>query len=217
MNQDQFTLEIGKENSFQRDTEGDIKEISGLVYEPKFLNEGECHDLLREIDSQTWMRDLQRRVQHYGWRYDYSARFVSEELRIGPLPDWILIFAERLHQMEWFDRIPDQVIVNEYEPGQGIALHTDRDCFGPVVATISLGDKWPMEFVPSGTSRGNAPIKSLSLEVGSVLVMMGEARSKWMHGIRKRKSDGRGAAKRARSRRVSVTFRTVQIESVQNY
>ena len=33
----------------------------------------------------------------------------------------------------------EQAIVNEYEPGQGIAPHVDRDCFGPVVATVSLG------------------------------------------------------------------------------
>jgi len=217
MNQDQFALGIGEEISFQRDTEDDIKGISGLVYEPKFLNEDECRNLLREIDSQPWMSDLQRRVQHYGWRYDYSARIVTEELKIGPLPDWILDIAERLPQMGWFDRIPDQVIVNEYEPGQGIALHADRDCFGPVVATVSLGDKWPMEFMSVDEPGRNTPIKSLPLEVGSILVMMGEARSKWMHGIRKRKSDGRGAAKRSRSRRVSVTFRTVRVESIQNY
>lgn len=211
-------LALGNDKGFfRRDAEEGINEISGLVYEPKFLNEDECRNLLREIDSQPWMSDLQRRVQHYGWRYDYSARIVSEDLMIGPLPDWILGIAERLPQMGWFDQIPDQVIVNEYEPGQGIALHTDRDCFGPVVATVSLGDKWPMEFVPLGISKENTPIRSLSLEVGSILVMMGEARSRWMHGIRKRKSDGRGPAKRTRSRRVSVTFRTVLAESVQNY
>ena len=48
--------------------------------------------------------------------------------------------AQRLYdETGLFDRIPEQVIVNEYEPGQGIALHTDHRGFGATVCTISLG------------------------------------------------------------------------------
>ena len=42
-------------------------------------------------------------------------------------------------------------VVVEYEPGQGIAPHIDRDCFGPVVATVSLGSAVNMDFCCDAT------------------------------------------------------------------
>ena len=83
------------------------------------------------IDSAPWMTDLKRRVQHYGWRYDYSARFVSEDMKAAPIPAPMRDLAEMLHERGWFDRPPDQIIVNEYEPGQGIAPHVDVTASDP--------------------------------------------------------------------------------------
>lgn len=183
--------------------------VPGLYYHPSFLSEERQKLTMACIDSTPWMTDLKRRVQHYGWRYDYSARFVTEDMKADPLPAPIRDLAEMLYQNAWFEKTPDQVIVNEYEPGQGIAPHVDRDCFGPTVATLSLGDDWPMEFTPVRGTSGRAGRLELVLNVGSILVLKGEARSRWMHGIAKRKTDIRGRDKRRRSRRVSVTFRTL--------
>ena len=63
------------------------------------------------------------RVQHYGWRYDYKARAITPDMHIVALPrqDWPRGYTSRT-----FDKVPEQVIVNEYLPGQGIALHTDH-------------------------------------------------------------------------------------------
>lgn len=191
----------------------DVLRKAGVVYEPGFMTTAECDGLLGSIDGRPWMNDLKRRVQHYGWRYDYSARFVTENMRAQPLPYGIEDVAERLRSRGWFTQTPDQVIVNEYEPGQGIAPHVDRDCFGPAVATLSLGDPWPMQFVPAGRNTDRAERQEVLLEVGSILVLTGTARNKWMHGIARRKADGRGSDKRERQRRVSVTFRTVKLQS----
>ena len=180
----------------------------GFDYKPNFLTEKECNDLLESIDRQEWSRDLKRRVQHYGWKYDYKSRIVKEDMRIGELPDFIRRVAKRLRADDWFEAEPDQVIVNEYEPGQGIAAHVDRDCFGPTVATLSLGDEWPMEFAPYRPRGGQktAPGKhERVLEIGSLLVLKGDARRHWTHRIAARTRDG----SRQRQRRVSVTFRTV--------
>ena len=185
---------------------------SGVTYAAAFLTGSESDDLLSQIDARPWMNDLKRRVQHYGWRYDYSSRVVTEEMRTEPLPDFILKIARELKERGWFASIPDQVIVNEYEPGQGIAPHIDRDCFGPAVATLSLGDRWPMQFIPSGGSAVAAESEEIFLDVGSMLVLRGDARTKWMHGIVKRRTDGQGRSRRQRRRRVSVTFRTVELQ-----
>ena len=108
-------------------------------------------------------------------------------------------------------RLRRAVIVNEYQPGQGIAPHVDRNCFGPTVATLSLGDSWPMEFTRVRRYAAHEEQVKLVLNVGSILVLTGEARSTWMHGIAKRKTDGRASNRRARRRRVSVTFRTMDV------
>ena len=182
--------------------------IHGLYYSPCFLDDDEQHDAVKHIDANQWSIDLRRRVQHYGWRYDYKSRTITSDMYLGPLPDWITQIAERLcNETKFFDRIPDQVIVNEYKPGQGIALHADKDCFGPAVATISLGDDWEMKFRPvKGSSDED---KSIMLQRGSALILTDDARFQWMHGIDKRKIERDRLIQRKRQRRVSLTFRTV--------
>ena len=185
-----------------------VPDIPGLTYMPRFLSADEQAAAIHHIDREPWRSDLERRVQHYGWRYDYRARTVGHEMHIGPLPVWLKGIAERLHdETGLFDRVPDQAIVNEYEPGQGIAMHADRQCFGPTVATISLGDDWRMDLKPVGGSAKSRV--DILLEQGSVLLMTGDARWRWLHGIAKRKTERTNGGSRLRQRRVSLTFRTV--------
>ena len=147
-------------------------------------------------------------MQHYGWRYDYQRKTVTPDMELGPLPDWVGELARRLYvATELFDRVPDQAIVNEYRPGQGIALHADRQCFGATVATVSLGDDWEIRLRPvGGTSKDD---RRLMLERGSALVLTGDSRSRWMHGIDKRKTEKSPVGERDRQRRLSLTFRTM--------
>ena len=186
----------------------EVQSIHGLYYFPGILDDEEQDEVVKHINANQWRYDLQRRVQHYGWRYDYKARTITPDMYLGPLPDWITSIAKRLHdETKLFDRIPEQVIVNEYEPGQGIALHADKDCFGEAVATISLCDDWEMKFRPvKGIADED---KTILLQRGSALILTGESRFLWMHGIDKRKRERDEYSQRERRRRVSVTFRTV--------
>ena len=185
-----------------------VAEISGLYYFDRFLDEDSQHALIERIDTEPWRTDLARRVQHYGWRYDYQARTVTSDMDLGPLPVWVADVSRQLYvETKLFDRMPDQAIVNEYRPGQGIALHADRQCFGDTVATLSLGDDWEMKFRPvGGTSKDD---RWVMLVRGSALILTGESRSRWMHGIDRRKTEECPAGERARQRRLSLTFRTV--------
>lgn len=198
-----------------RDCAERIPDIPGLTYRSHFLSKDEQVIAADSIDSLPWRKDLERRVQHYGWRYDYKARGVGDDTRIGPLPDWLQAIGRRLRdETGAFDREPDQAIVNEYLPGQGIAMHVDRDCFGPAVATVSLGDAWRMGLRRVGAGKGEG--ESILLGPGSALVLSGEARYRWQHGIARRKNEIAQRKNkqdrdiwRPRLRRVSVTFRTV--------
>ena len=185
-----------------------IPGICGLYYLCGFLDDHAQHALIECVDAQPWRTDLDRRVQHYGWRYDYRTRTVTSDMDLGPLPDWVADIASRLYsETKLFDQVPDQAIVNEYRPEQGIALHADRQCFGDTVATLSLGDDWEMRLRPvKGTAKDD---RRIMLARGSVLVLTADSRSRWMHGIDKRRTERSTIGLRDRLRRLSLTFRTM--------
>ena len=66
-----------------------LPDVSGLWYYPEFLTGFQQQKTIDRIDSLPWRNDLERRVQHYGWRYDYRARIVSRDVHLGPLPNWL--------------------------------------------------------------------------------------------------------------------------------
>jgi alkylated DNA repair dioxygenase AlkB len=173
-----------------------------------FLSPQHAGELLAAVDAEPWRADLQRRVQHYGWRYDYRARRVTQDMRLGPAPDWIAALADRVGREAKFSVTPDQVIVNEYIPGQGISAHVDCEpCFGAVIASLSLGGATEMVFKHRTTSERRAVI----LDPCSLIILAGEARYDWTHAIPPRKSDVIEGERQPRTRRVSLTFRTVTL------
>ena len=172
---------------------------------PDFISKAEEHELLRVIDLAPWNQDMKRRVQHYGFRYDYKARAVSNRDRLGAIPDWALEIAQRLADCDYFAQVPDQVIVNEYEPGQGISSHIDRtSCFGPTVASLSMGSDIVMDFSGDAGKSG-----AVLLPRRSMLIIRGASRSSLRHSIAQRRRDTINSETFTRSRRVSLTFRAV--------
>ncbi|MFZ0546134.1 MAG: alpha-ketoglutarate-dependent dioxygenase AlkB [Candidatus Promineifilaceae bacterium] len=177
--------------------------ISGLIYLPEYISQPHHDWLTTQIDSQVWDTGMKRRVQHYGYRYDYKARKVTPEMYLGDLPEWLTRIAKQLHYDGLIDAIPDQVIINEYQPGQGIAAHIDCEpCFGNRVFSLSLGGSAIMEF-----SQPSQQTVEVLLEPRSLVMIYGEARYDWKHAIPARKSDNMVP----RTRRISLTFRKVTI------
>lgn len=180
--------------------------VPGLSHLPDYLDPGKQTDLLETIDRLPWLGDLRRRVQHYGYRYDYSRRKVDHRLFLGPLPSWADSLAEQLLRDGHAPHVLNQLIVNEYLPGQGISPHVDCiPCFHDTVLSLSLGSSCVMTL--SRCDGGHSV--QLLLRPGSLLVMCGEARYEWRHGIAARRNDTLAGRRLPRSRRVSLTFRTV--------
>ena len=182
----------------------EVPKIEGLHYIPNFISEEEHDALLAAIDAQSWLNDLKRRVQHYGYKYDYKARNILPDSYLGELPLWLGGLQERLFSDGIFKQKPDQAIINEYLAGQGISAHIDCvPCFDDVIASLSLGSDVIMR-LSSGQQKHD-----VFLEKRSLIVLSGEARYKWQHSIPTRKSDIVDGVKLERQRRVSVTFRKV--------
>lgn len=182
----------------------------GLTYLENYISEDEANRLVQEIDAAPWCTDLKRRVQHYGYRYDYKARQAQREDYLGPLPEVFQQLAQRLTDERHFQSLPDQVIVNEYEPGQGISAHIDCEpCFGATIASLSLLSACVMRFSSQAYSRQ----MDLYLQPASLLILNGDARHVWTHAIPARKTDVIEGQKHRRSRRLSLTFRTMTFEN----
>ena len=181
-------------------TRHDVPVISGLRYVPGYLDASAQQDLLAHIDSEPWRDVGSRRAQVYGYSYHHTKGGVY---RIGELPPWVLTVAKGLEGAGVTPFLADQLIANEYQPGQGIFPHVDAPCFTDTIVSVSLGSTCVMEF----TSHASERIDELLLEPGSVLVMSGEAREGWKHAIPARHADVWNGEERPRGRRVSLTFR----------
>lgn len=183
---------------------------NGLTYLENYISKDGAGRFVQEIDAAPWRTDLKRRVQHYGYRYDYRARQARREDYLGPLPILFQELAERLTDDGHFQTVPDQVIVNEYEPGQGISAHIDcQPCFGGTIASLSLLSACVMRFASQSFSQQ----MEQHLQPASLLVLSDDARHLWSHAIPSRKSDLVGGQRYRRSRRISLTFRTMKLEN----
>jgi alkylated DNA repair dioxygenase AlkB len=193
-------------------SEAGIAAVKGLRYLADFITPEQQDALVRQIDAQPWLGDLRRRVQHYGYRYDYKARAVDVSMRLGPLPEWALEIIRLARDRGLTDEEPDQVIVNEYEPAQGIAGHIDcKPCFTGTILSLSLLSPCVMDFKHKATRQ----VVPVLLEPRGMIVMQGEARYDWTHGLAARKTDLYGGRRIERARRLSLTIRKVILQGGQ--
>lgn len=194
----------------KRTTRGDAAAPHGLAIFEEFIGMQEEADLLTTIDALSWDTSMKRRVQHYGWKYDYKLRKVDPGAYLGPLPGWAQDLAQRLLERGIVDELPDQVIVNNYEGAQGISKHIDcPGCFRGAVVTLSLNESWEMIFSRKRPGSESERYRQ-TLQRRSAVVLAGEARASWMHEIPQRLKEG----KMLRGRRVSITFRKVNAQPV---
>eukprot|EP00756_Hemistasia_phaeocysticola_P045425 Hpha_TRINITY_DN1917_c0_g1::TRINITY_DN1917_c0_g1_i1::g.30908::m.30908 len=195
----------------------------GLIYQPDFLTEEEERKIMEGVDSRlasNWRNEKNRRTQQYGFEFfrDHvtPAKFA--------LPDWAEMIAEKVVQTGLLEgppgkagMMPNQLIVNEYYPGQGILAHSDRPCFGEEVVILSLLSDLTMSFTNGNDDmakrwgdfkKGECLLQLLQRR--SLVVFKGAARHKWRHGIAESAQDiGTDGKVFDRTRRVSLTFRYV--------
>ncbi|XP_040196180.1 alkylated DNA repair protein alkB homolog 8 isoform X2 [Rana temporaria] len=101
------------------------------------------------------------------------------------LPESCNAVLDKCLQQGLIKHRPDQLTVNQYEPGQGIPPHIDtHSAFEDEIVSLSLGAEIVMDFKhPNGSS---VPVM---VPRRSLIVMGGESRYLWTHGITPRKFD----------------------------
>ena len=124
---------------------------------------------------------LKRRVQHYGYTFNYVTRSVDNKKKPPKLPEFLLSLYEKLFHGE--DKfvcsidgalmLPDQCTINEYMPGQGISSHIDtHSAFHDRIMSLSLGSACVMNFLCEERSKDKI---HLLLPRRSLLVLSKEA------------------------------------------
>lgn len=198
----------------------------GLRYAADFVAPDEELELV--LSEGPWLGHLKSRAQQFFGLIYYQTTHDVPELQPGldttmrgrlmeELPSWLLDRVLATGTFSGAEEI-NQVAANEYTGNVGIASHVeDPTSFGAKLATLSLLAPVQLTLTPwdqaiherNGVDHGNW-VKVL-LEPRSLLVLQGESRYAFRHGIRKSKlvqfPDGSTLKRDAGYRRISLTFR----------
>ncbi|XP_069602669.1 alpha-ketoglutarate-dependent dioxygenase alkB homolog 6 [Ranitomeya imitator] len=201
-------------------------------YIPEYITAAEEEYLLRQVynaPKPKWTQLTGRKLQNWGG-LPHPRGMVPEKL-----PPWLQTYTDKISSLEVFGGSrANHVLVNEYNPGEGIMPHEDGPLYYPTVTTISLGSHTLLDFyLPisgSGSEEENqAPrteeqrhVLSLLLEPRSLFILREDLYKSHLHGIRPVTQDtldhkvanlGQCAARAeetlARRTRVSLTVRLV--------
>lgn len=179
-----------------------------------------------------------RKVYHFGYEFKYGNNNVDVSDPIKEIPKELDFVWDRLMKkcpdlgLE-INFKPDQLTVNNYQPGQGIPAHVDtHSAFEDPIVLLSLQSGLVMEFKDSHGTSCNVflPERSLCIMSGSSRYDISEwiviyykvscltvllFRYGWTHAIATRKSDmipgiNGGLTLHFRKERTSLTFRKVR-------
>ncbi len=176
--------------------------IEGLKITPNFITKKYELELIQNILKESWNTSLSRRTQHYGYTYNYRSREITKDDYLGAMPDWLDKLVDYLVENGKLDRRPDQIIINEYVPGQGISPHIDQPkIFDGHICSLSLGSAVNMIYGRQLTKH------TFYVQPCSLLEMAEDARYKWTHTIPAVKVDVVNGLKMPRLTRYSITFR----------
>ncbi|XP_017753532.1 PREDICTED: alkylated DNA repair protein alkB homolog 8 [Eufriesea mexicana] len=183
----------------------------GLKLIENIITEEEERRLLSTINwNNEGSSDLKhRKVKHFGYEFQYNSNKVDPDQPITPIPEdyhFLKILFKKYHDVPYEY---DQLTINHYLPGQGIPPHIDtHSSFEDSILSLSLGSACIMDF-----KRENEKV-AIFLPPRSLLIMSGEARYAWSHGICPRHNDivstSTGMTTQPRGTRVSFTFRKVR-------
>jgi alkylated DNA repair dioxygenase AlkB len=170
-------------------------DIPGLWYIEDYLDAEEVKKVESEIAKMDFFgvsyTTKSRRVCHFGYEYQYKSPIL---IACDPIPDLFSTIISRLPKITGIQFEPEQVIINEYLPGQGISPHIDHiKLFGDCIASLTIGSEATIKF------ELNKLVKTVKPIPGSLYIMTHDARWKWKHSLRNT----------SKKTRYSVTYRTV--------
>lgn len=190
-------------------------DLPGFYYFKNIITSEVGDNIITFLNNQEWKgvstSENGRKVQQYGFEYDYSTRKGTDYKKIADIPESLILLQKiaidsikKLVDEETVNQCKlNQCIVNKYEPKQGISAHVDKETFGPIIVCFTLGSGTTMTF--TRILNREKVIVEKYVEPNSIYIMSGDSRYDWKHEIKPRIADN----DIRRKTRISVTFRTV--------
>ncbi|KAL0712587.1 hypothetical protein Bca4012_019565 [Brassica carinata] len=181
-----------------------VEKINGLWLCRNFLSVHHQSHLLSAILNEGW----------------FVEESINQAMRFGDLPLWATelsdLILESVESVDlpvlpadllWREPLFDQLIVNLYQPGEGICAHVDLLRFEDGIAIVSLESPCVMRF--SSAEKGEGEDVDVLLSPGSLILMSGEARYQWKHEINRKQVGFQvwEGEEIDQKRRISITLR----------
>ncbi|KAL7268516.1 hypothetical protein RUND412_008852 [Rhizina undulata] len=164
---------------------------NSIFYIPNFITPAEESLLLEKIHAAPkpkWTVLSHRRLQTYP-----GPLSPTNVLLESPLPDWLQCPIPRMCTLGIWDsaphRGPNHVLINEYNPREGIMPHEDGPAYYPMVATVSLGAAIVLDIFQR---REGADLRAkwrILQEPRSLLVTTDQVYTSYLHGIQEHAVD----------------------------
>ncbi|GKC34973.1 alkylated DNA repair protein AlkB homolog 8 [Tanacetum coccineum] len=174
------------------------------ILQEGWLSDAAHNQAMRFGDLPLWANELSTSVRELVQYSDYDPE--SLDANTSEMDEQECIFPSELLCRE---PLFNQLIVNSYQPGEGICAHVDLMRFEDGIALVSLESSCVMHFSRVATNEKQAEAKiPVYLTPGSLLLISGEARYQWKHEINRKpgfqKWDGLDIDQK---RRTSITLR----------
>ncbi len=198
----------------------EFNQCDGLYYIEDVIRDNNISkEIIDKLDKLKWIplssSPNSRKVQHYGYKYNYHTYDITE--KCNDFPIFISKLANKLTKICLQLKLIDenykfnQCIINNYNSGQGISSHIDVKSYGNVIGCITIGSGTTIKFT-NDDEKFEKYVKSNSL-----YIMSNDSRYKWKHCIDSKKFDivnnvdiPKGPPMALpRNRRISITFRNV--------
>jgi len=117
-----------------------VGDLPTIIYIPNYLTQDEEQQIITKVHSTKakWTQLSGRKLQNHG------GTVHEKGLIPAPIPDWLQSVVNRLCADTaciglYGDGQPNHVLVNAYQPGEGIMPHEDGPAYHPGVCILSLG------------------------------------------------------------------------------
>lgn len=71
--------------------------IPGLYIVDEFITKQEEESIVKALDERSWIKMLQRRVQHFGYEFVYGANNVDKSRKISDMPDFLSFLLPKIN------------------------------------------------------------------------------------------------------------------------
>lgn len=166
-----------------------------MYYEDEVVSIGLEARVVEYLDSNTWLRRGNRRIQCYGYMV---SRPSTEVVETNPIPQVLMELVELLDKKHMIG-LRLQCLVNEYKVASSIKSHRDPIEFNESVAVFSLLDEGTVVFTHPTTN----VTKVVDLRPRSLLVFEDSYATDYLHSVPQTNS------RSLDYRRISITFRAM--------